>query len=99
MHGMTRVSSHVIVVACLGLAAAGAVLACALPPFDASFPRPDSLLYAVDADRQTASWLSTDDAPDAWTTRALAGARAGAVPELFSRSKRELLRAPAPEPA
>jgi hypothetical protein len=82
--------------ALLASAAAGIALAFVLPPFDPTSPRPDSLLYAVDADHETASWLSTDDAPDAWTTKALAGARAATAPELFPRSTRELLRASAP---
>jgi len=86
----------------LAPAALGATAACtlvvalALPPFDAAFPRPDSLVYAVDADRGTASWVSTDAAPDAWTATALATARRVAAPDLFPRSTREVLRAPAP---
>ena len=39
--------------------------------FDAQRPRPDNLFYALDADRGSASWGSTDPAPDEWTRSAL----------------------------
>lgn len=42
--------------------------------FDADRPRPDNLFYALDADRGTARWGSTDPTPDEWT-RAFLGAR------------------------
>jgi hypothetical protein len=80
----------------IGGALAGIVVPCLVPPYDASSPRPDSLLYVVDADRGAASWVSFDDAPDAWTRRALAGAKQQAMPALLPRSRGELLRADAP---
>jgi hypothetical protein len=77
----------------VGIGLAGIVVPCLVPPYDASSPRPDSLLYVVDADRGTASWVSFDDAPDAWTGRALAGSERRAMPALLPRSKNELLQA------
>jgi len=77
----------------VGAALAGIVVPCLVPPYDGSSPRPDSLLYVLDADRGTASWVSFDDAPDAWTGRALSGAKRQAMPALLPRSKNELLQA------
>jgi hypothetical protein len=79
----------------VGGAVAGIFVPCIVPPYDASSPRPDSLLYVQDADRGTASWISFDDAPDAWTARALSGAKREAMPALLPRSKHELLQAAA----
>ncbi len=61
------------------LAAAAIAAACfaganLCPSFDREHPRPDSLVFAVDADGGHAWWLSPDPAPDAWTAPALAGA-------------------------
>ena len=67
-----------------------------VPPFDARAPRPDSLLYALDADRGAASWVSFDSTPDAWTRGALNGAESAPLSELFSRWKGAGLRATAP---
>ncbi|HEV8241007.1 MAG TPA: M20/M25/M40 family metallo-hydrolase [Thermoanaerobaculia bacterium] len=47
---------------------AGATLAAR---FDAQRPRPDNLFYALDADRGSATWGSTDPAPDEWTRPSL----------------------------
>ncbi|HEX3344832.1 MAG TPA: M20/M25/M40 family metallo-hydrolase, partial [Polyangiaceae bacterium] len=79
-----------------GGAVAGIFVPCSVPAYDASSPRPDSLLYVEDADHGTASWVSFDDAPDAWTSRVLSGAKKEAMPSLFPRSKRALLQAGAP---
>jgi hypothetical protein len=70
-------------------AVACVVVACALPPFDAASPRPDSLVYAVDADHR-AWWLSFDAAPDEWTGRALSGAHHAPMGSLFPRSARDV---------
>jgi len=77
----------------VGGALAGIVVPCLVPPYDASSPRPDSLLYVLDADRGTASWVSFDAAPDAWTGHALSGAKRLTMPALLPRSKRDLLQA------
>lgn len=37
--------------------------------FDARHPRQTSLVYALDADQEQASWLSADPAPAPWTNR------------------------------
>jgi hypothetical protein len=39
--------------------------------FDARHPRPDSILYALNADNHKAIWESGDEAPDAWTAQFL----------------------------
>jgi hypothetical protein len=79
-----------------GASLAAVAAAVAWPAFDASTPRPDSLLYVVDADHGTATWRSTDPAPDAWTSTMLAGAARVTASDVFPRSKRPLLSAPAP---
>jgi hypothetical protein len=71
-------------------------VASVVPPYDASAPRPDSLLYVVDDDSDVASWVSLDDAADAWTSHALSGAQRKTTPVLLPRSKSEVLQAPAP---
>jgi hypothetical protein len=77
----------------IGGAVAGIVVPCLVPPYDASSPKPDSLLYVLDADRGAASWVSFDETADAWTERALSGAERRAMPALLPRSKGELLQA------
>ncbi len=49
----------------LGFAGAGAASA----GFDTSRPRPDSLVYLLDADAPRARWVTSDPALDAWTSR------------------------------
>jgi hypothetical protein len=75
-----------------------AVVAAALawPAFDEATPRPDSLLYVVDADHASATWRSTDPSPDAWTSTVLSGAKRASTSDVFPRWKRQLLSAPAP---
>jgi hypothetical protein len=84
--------------ALVGGAAACVVFAAASTPFDAGSPRPDSLVYAIDADRR-AWWLSFDGKPDDWTGRALSGARRAPLPALFPRSREPAWQAPAPRVA
>jgi hypothetical protein len=69
--------------------------ACAAPPFDAGSPRPDSLVYAIDAQHH-AWWLSFDDAPDEWAGRVLPGARLALLPALVPRSDEPAWQSPAP---
>jgi len=83
----------IVPVLLIGGALAGVVVPCVVPAYDAASPRPDSLLYVLDADSGTASWVSFDDAADAWTGRALSGAKRQAMPALLPRSKSELLQA------
>ena len=48
--------------------------------FDARHPKPNSILYALNADTQKAIWASFDEAPDAWTSQFLgADAKEGSV--------------------
>ncbi|HEY2513271.1 MAG TPA: hypothetical protein VGI39_20525, partial [Polyangiaceae bacterium] len=67
-----------------------------MAPFDGQTPRPDSLLYAVDADRQQAWWLSLDDVPTGWPRAALAGAQPANLQDLLPRRAPSSLRASAP---
>ena len=54
----------------LAIAAAGLFLAGGLlSGFDADRPRPDSLLYALDADTGEAAWATLDKGTDAYTSR------------------------------
>lgn len=69
------------------------------PTFDAEHPRPDTLVFAVDQDRGKSYWLSPDAAPDAWTVRALAGAKAGPPPLPFPLRSGRVLVAEAPRVA
>jgi putative aminopeptidase FrvX len=80
----------------IGASLTGVFVPCAVPAYDASYPRPDCLIYVADADRGAASWVSFDDAPDAWTGRALSGAKSQEMPALLPRSKERLLVADAP---
>ncbi|HTQ43492.1 MAG TPA: M28 family peptidase [Polyangiaceae bacterium] len=79
-----------------GASLAAVATAIAWPAFDEAWPGPDSLLYVVDADHASATWRSTDPAPDAWTSSVLSGATWMPVSDVFQRSKRKLLAAPAP---
>ena len=51
----------------LGLLLAGSLTA----GFDTRHPRPNSILYALNADTKQAIWQSGDEAPDAWTAQFL----------------------------
>jgi hypothetical protein len=64
-------------------------------PFDHDYPRPDTLLYAVDADNRRAWWLTPDPEPDAWTGAALAGATPWSAAPLPFPIENALLAAPA----
>jgi Peptidase family M28 len=73
--------------------------------FDARHPRPDSILYAVNADTRQAIWESGDETPDAWTTQFLgADAKEGSVADylggeeaLYSEAPTVALPAPSIE--
>ncbi len=49
--------------------------ASALPLYDASNPRPGTLLAVYDGDRQEAAWLSPDEAPAPWVSSRVDAAR------------------------
>jgi hypothetical protein len=63
-----------VVLPCFAIAIALYVGAGVVPPFDRAYPRPDTLLFAVDADERRAFWVSPDRAPDAWTDAVLSHA-------------------------
>ncbi len=44
-----------------------------LSRFSTRHPRPDTILYVLNADNHHAIWLSFDDSPDAWTEQFLSG--------------------------
>jgi hypothetical protein len=95
--------------ASLGLACAAAGLFVAgglLSGFDADDPRPDSILYALDADSGVAIWATLDDETDAYTSRFVRpNAERGRLedflpfgaPGLFSEAPAVPLSAPAVE--
>jgi hypothetical protein len=86
--------SPALVVGVASLAAVATALE--WPAFDEATPRPDSLLYVLDADHDSATWRSTDPAPDVWTSSVLSGATRTPASDVFPRWKRQLLSAPAP---
>jgi MFS family permease len=67
--------------------------------FDARHPRPDSILYALNADTRQAIWESGDETPDAWTTQFLgADPKEGSVADYLGDSDPRLhSKAPAVE--
>jgi hypothetical protein len=63
--------------------------------FDARHPKPNSILYALNADTGQAIWESGDEAPDAWTSQFLgADAKEGSVADYLG--EREALHSEAP---
>jgi hypothetical protein len=67
----------------LGLLVAGILTA----GFDARHPRPNSILYALNADTGQAIWQSGDEEPDAWTAQFLGDdAREGSVAEYLGEA-------------
>jgi hypothetical protein len=71
----------------LGLLLAGSLTA----GFDARHPRPNSILYALNADTKQAIWQSGDEAPDAWTAQFLGtDAEKGSVADYLGGEAGEL---------
>ena len=71
----------------LGLLLAGSLTA----GFDARHPRPNSILYALNADTKQAIWQSGDEEPDAWTAQFLGtDAEKGSVAEYLGEEAGEL---------
>jgi hypothetical protein len=63
--------------------------------FDARHPKPNSILYALNADTKQAIWQSGDEAPDAWTSQFLgAEAKEGSVADYLGEE--EALHSEAP---
>jgi hypothetical protein len=61
----------VVIGAVAALAAGGLLAGLAVNGYEAESPRPDNLVYAWDATRSHAWWLSTDPRSDGWTRHAL----------------------------
>lgn len=65
--------------------------------FDSRHPRPDSILYALNADTHQAIWASGDEAPDAWTAQFLgADTTKGSMADYLGPSAGPMLHGEAP---
>jgi hypothetical protein len=64
---------------------------------DGRYPRPDTLVYSLDPDDHTASWISYDGSPDSFTSQ-FVGSRASRhpMPNYLAGSQFSVLSAPAP---
>ncbi len=60
-------------VAALGIGLVLYLAGLAFPAFGRDYPRPDTLVFAVDGDSGNTYWLSPDAHPDAWTSGAVTG--------------------------
>src|SRR5262249_9871304 len=61
-------------------------------------PRPNSLLYALNADTNAAIWVTTDQAPDRWTSQFLTSeARPSDISQFIPFATNQLLNSPAPK--
>jgi hypothetical protein len=55
-----------------------------LPSFDAKHPKPNSILYTLNADTGKALWASMDPQPDQWTSQFLSGrVQSNTLPDFF----------------
>ena len=80
------------------LALLALTLATVLPLYDEGHPRPGTLLVAVDADRNLATWLSPDDAPAPWVATRVDATRV-AQPDFFPLEPGRTFRTRAADPA
>lgn len=65
--------------------------------FDQRHPRPDSLIYGLNADQKHASWMTIDAAADSWTAHFVpADAKASELHEFFPWNSRKYRQADAP---
>jgi hypothetical protein len=65
--------------------------------FNERHPRPDSLMYGLNPDGKTATWISFDRAPDVWTKQLVpAQANEKELPEYFPWTSRKFRVANAP---
>ena len=68
--------------------------------FDARHPKADSVFYFLDADAARARWVSTDAAPDEWTSQFVpAGAGRESLAEVFPWMRQQVRGAEAPAAA
>jgi MFS family permease len=104
--GLALLAPHVVLLAprarrglLVGLGVAALALvgwAAAVAAYDVEHRRPDSLAYALDADRGVARWVSTDPAADPWTKHFVSERAAAALPLFFPASSHHFLQGPAP---
>lgn len=82
----------------LALAAVGCLVAGGFKSgFDAQHPKPNSIFYGLDADKNEARFLSTDATEDEWTSTFFSGsAHRESAPAFFPQSDTQLLQGPAP---
>jgi hypothetical protein len=84
-------------------ALAGAAVVClgsgiALSGYSAEHPRPDSMVYSLNADDNTAVWISYDQTPDDWTRQFFGANPQGPhpMPDYLAGFARPLISAKAP---
>jgi hypothetical protein len=88
-----RTATQVAGAAGLGLL----IFALATTGYNKAHPRPDSVLFALDADTGRSIWITYDQKPDAWTSQFFAaGATRARLSNLFPGADRQFLEAPAP---
>ena len=79
--------------ACVCLLVAGSLTG----GFNREHPKPNSMLYGLNADTSQAVWASADASPDAWTSQFLtANRKSGSLADYFPGSPRPFLQADAP---
>jgi hypothetical protein len=86
--------------AALALAAAAFVAANLIAPFDRDYPRPETVVFAVDADTKRSFWITPDRSPPSWARETFAGATRAPAPLPYPLG--DVFAAPAPavdEPA
>jgi hypothetical protein len=65
--------------------------------FDREHPRQDNLIYALNADTNSAVWATADPLLDEWTSRFIkAQAKPGPLADFFPQSNARFLQSPAP---
>lgn len=86
----------------IGFLAAATVLCLAVgvgsSHYSAEYPQRDTIAYSLNADDNTAVWISYDQRPDGWTRQFLTGAPSAPhpVPNYLAGLQARLLSAPAP---
>jgi hypothetical protein len=78
----------------LAVAVLAFVAASVLPTFDRRYPRPETVLFAVDGDAGRSFWMTPDPAAPPWAAATFAGATRGDAPLPFPLA--DVLAAPAP---
>lgn len=77
----------------LGLLVAGSINS----GFDEQHPKPNSIFYGLNADKNESRWISADAKVDEWTSQFFPGdVQPAAAPEFFPLSDAEFFQSPAP---